>query len=167
MPPRALPFLAASLLAAGCWELLPASRDPIRDAEHREGELCPKGTPKYPAGLFSPQAVTSVGPLSFVRSDRGSQDSHLIGATIGFLPPANTSSEELERLLNCHAVRSELGRAGEPVVPNDPFSLPGHVVHIAVDFDKGVTRVKVDAQDVAGAQELLRRATAFAATPAQ
>jgi hypothetical protein len=143
--------------------MLPASRDPLRDAEHREGELCPKGAPKYPDGLFSPQSVTSVAALYFVRSDHGSQGSHLIGATLGLLPPANTSSQELERLLNCHAVRTELNREGEPVIPNDPFSLPGHVVHVAVDFDQGATRVKVDAADHDGALELFRRATAFAA----
>lgn len=70
-------------------------------------------------------------------------------------------------MLNCHAVRTELGRAGEPRVSNDPFSLPGHVVHVAVDFDHGATHVKVDARDVEGAQELLRRAKAFAAALAK
>ncbi len=143
--------------------MLPASRDPVRDAEHREAELCPRGMPKYPDGLFSPQSVSSVAALYFVRSDRGNQGSHLIGATLGLLPPPNTSSEELARLLNCHAVRTELGRADEPVIPNDPYSLPGHVVHVAVDFDQGATSVKVDALDHDGALELFRKATAFAA----
>ena len=97
--------------------MLPASRDPIRDAEHREAELCPRGAPTYPDGLFSVSSVTSVAPLYFVRSDRGSQGSHLIGVTIGLLLPANTSSQELERLLNCHAVRTGSAGRGNPSSP--------------------------------------------------
>ena len=116
-----------------------------------------------PAGLFDPQSVVSVEPLTFARSTRGSQDEHLLGATLGITPPHGVSSEELERLLNCHAVRSQLGRVGEPSFPDDPYWLAGHVVHISVRFDQGATLVNLEAKDVEGAHEVLARATALAA----
>jgi hypothetical protein len=156
-------FLWLTLVGlAGCWELLPASRDPGLDAQHREREVCPGETPRtFPAELLRPKAVVSVEPLYFARSERGSQEQHLIGATLVVLPPSGVTSEELERLLICHAARSQLGRSGEPIVPNDPYWLPGHVVRLSVHFDQGVTRVDVQTREVEGAQEILRRAIAF------
>jgi len=156
--------LALAVLLAtgpGCWELLPASRDPIRDAEHREPHVCPAGDPAYPPALFEPGEILSVAPLYYTRSQRGSQTQVLYGSILELRPIQGLTSEDLERLLNCHAVRSLLGRAGEPAVPNDPFWAPGHVVHVRVEFDEGVTRAKVEARDFDGAQAVLQRARAF------
>ena len=149
---------------AGCFALLPQARDPRLEAQHREPLLCPSSgrAPSYPDGFFSPSAVLAVEPFYFVRSERGSQQSHLLGATLMVRAPPGLTALEVERLLNCHAVRSQLGRAGEPPVVDDPYWVPGHVVHVSVEAQEGALRVQVEAKDVAGAQELFRRATAFA-----
>lgn len=160
------PALAVVLAATtACWELLPASRDPLRDAQHREPHVCPLGMPHYPAGLFEPSEVLSVAPLEYTRSQRGEQTQFLYGSILELRPFEGLTSEDLERMLNCHAVRSQLGRPGEPVAANDPFWAPGVVVHIHVEFDEGVTRAKVEARDFDGAQEILKRARAFVAEP--
>ena len=157
-------ILFTALSGIGCWEMLPASRDPILDAQHREPTVCTgHGLQSYPEGLFDSRSVISVEPLMFARSTRGSQDEHLLGATLGITPPHGVSSEELERLLNCHAARSLLSRQGEPVFPDDPYWLAGHVVHISVRFDQGATLVDLEAKDVEGAHEILARAMALAA----
>jgi hypothetical protein len=147
--------------SAGCWDMLPASKDPISDAEHREQEVCPRGAPTYPKDLFSPSSVAAVSPLYYTKSERGYQGQYLFGATISRHPLPGLSSQDLEWMLDCHAVRSQLRRPGEPVVPNDPYWVPGHVVRISVAFEEGVTRVKVEGRDFATAQEILTRARAF------
>ncbi len=74
----------ATLSGLGCWEMLPASGDPVRDARHREPGLCGgNGTQHYPAGLFEPGSVVSVEPLYVAQSERGSQEQILRGATLG------------------------------------------------------------------------------------
>ena len=146
--------------------MLPASRDPLSDAEHREKEVCPRGEPNYPAGLFSPDSISAVAPLYYTKSERGYQGQYLFGATITLRPFPGVSSQELEWMLDCHAARSQLKRTGEPVVANDPYWVPGHVVRISVEFDEGVTRIKVEGKDFATAQEILRRAEAFVGQPA-
>ena len=156
-------LLVTAVSGLGCWEMLPASREPLLDAQHREPLVCAGlGPQRYPEGLFDPRSVISAEPLTFARSTRGSQDQHLLGATLGVLPPPGVSSEELERLLNCHAARAQLAREGEPVFADDPYWLAGHVVHISVHFDRGATRVEIEARDVEGAKEILRRAIALA-----
>ncbi len=156
------PALALTLLGlTACWELLPASRDPIRDARHREPHVCARGAPRYPAGLFEPGEIVSVEPLYYTRSERGEQRQILFGSSLELKPFPGLTSEDLETLLNCHAVRCQLGRPGEPTVPDDPFCAPGDVVHVHVEFDEGTTRVKVEAGDFDGAAELWRRARAF------
>jgi len=147
--------------------MLPASRDPVSDAEHRERAACPRSAPRYPPDLFSPSSVISVEPVYFTRSERGDQQAHLIGATIALRPIPDVSSEELERLLNCHAARSQLHRAGEPAVPDDPYWVPGQVVHLTVELDEGDTRVKIEGNDFTAGKEILARARAFAAAAAK
>jgi hypothetical protein len=153
-------------LTAGCWDMLPASRDPISDAEHREKQVCPSGAPNYPQDLFSPSSVSAVAPLYYTKSQRGYQGQYLFGATLTLRPLPGVTAQELEWMLNCHAVRSQLKRTGEPVIPNDPYWVPGRVVRISVDFDEGVTRVKVEGRDFATAKEVLTRAFAFVGQPA-
>jgi hypothetical protein len=145
----------------GCWEMLPASKDPIRDAEHHERATCTDATPSYPANLFSPGSVISVDPLYFIRSEHGNQAQHLSGVTIALRPFPGVTSQDLERFLTCHAARSQLGRAGEPMIPNDPYWAPGHPVRITVEFEEGALRVQIEGTDFEGAKAILKRATAF------
>jgi hypothetical protein len=158
----------ALFTATGCWDLLPASRDPKSDAEHREHEVCPRGMPAYPEGLFSPASVVEVAPLYLTKSERGYQGQYLFGAVITLRPSSGVTAQDLEWMLDCHSARSELRRPGEPVVQNDPYWLPGHVVRISVAFEQGVTRVNVEGRDFATSQAILERARAFAveASPA-
>jgi hypothetical protein len=153
--------IGAVIALSGCWDLLPASRDATRDAEHREPEVCGPSRPSYPEGLFSPDSVVSVSPLYFTKSVRGDQEQELLGVTLVIRPFPAVSSQELERMLNCHAARSQLRKVGEPTVANDPYWVPGHVVRISVDFDEGVTKVKVEGRDFTTAKEILARARAF------
>jgi hypothetical protein len=152
----------AVILMAGCWDLLPASHDPTSDAEHREREVCPRKAPSYPADLFNPSSIAEVAPLYYTKSERGVQGQYLFGAILTLHPLPGVTSQEVEWLLDCHAARSQLKRKGEPVVANDPYWVPGHVVRISVDFDEGVLRVKVEGRDFQTAQEILARARAFA-----
>jgi hypothetical protein len=152
----------ALLAATGCWDLLPASRDPTTDAEHREREVCPRGMPAYPEGLFHPDSVVQVAPFYLTKSERGYQGQYLFGATITLRPLSGVTFQELESMLDCHSARSELRRPGEPVIPNDPYWLPGHVVRISVVFEQGVTRVNVEGRDFAASNAILERARAFA-----
>ena len=145
--------------------MLPASRDPLNDAEHREREVCPRGEPVYPAGLFSPDSVSAVAPLYYTKSERGYQGQYLFGATITLRPLPGANAQELEWMLDCHAARSQLHWRGEPVVPNDPYWVPGHVVRISVAFEEGVTQVKIEGKDFATAKEILVRARAFIGEP--
>jgi hypothetical protein len=147
--------------AAGCWEMMPASKEPIPDAAHREPRVCPATGPVYPVDLFSPTSVVSVAPLYYTRSEHGNQEQHLFGSTLTLRPFSGVSTQELERLLSCHGARSLLQREGEPVVANDPYWLPGHVVRITVEVDDGATTVHVEARDFEGAKLLLDRARAF------
>lgn len=149
------------LVATGCWEMLPASKDPVLDAAHREPRVCSPGGSEYPPELFSPQSVLSVSPLYFSRHEHGNPQAHLLGATLTLRPFPGVSSQELERMLSCHVARSELRRPGEPEVPNDPFWAPGHVVRITVSFEEGATSVQIEGRDFDGAKAILDRAQAF------
>jgi hypothetical protein len=163
---RAVLPIGVAIAVAGCWDMLPASRDPTRDAEHREPEVCAPSGPSYPKGLFEPSSIVSVAPLYFTKSVRGDQEQELLGVTLVLRPFPGMTSQELERLLNCHAARSQLRKVGEPTVANDPYWVPGHVVRISVDFDEGVTKVKVEGRDFTTAKEALARARAFVAETA-
>lgn len=149
----------------GCWELLPASRDPLEDAQHHEEEACGGATPSYPQGFLSRSSVLGVEPDYLTASEHGNQSLYLVGSTLAVRAFPGVSSEELERLLVCHAARSQLGRAGEPAVANDPFWTPGHAVKISVDFAEGATRIHVRSKDPEGAKLLLEQARAFVREP--
>jgi hypothetical protein len=153
--------LALLTLSTGCWDLLPASRDPKADAEHRMHELCPGAMPKYPDGLFNPESVVSVAPLYYTKSERGYQGQYLFGAIVTLRPFPGVTTQELEWMLNCHSARCQLQQPGEPCAPNDPYWVPGKVVRISVDFDEGLCKVKVEGKDFPASKEALSRAVAF------
>ena len=48
----------------------------------------------------------------------------------------------------------------------DPYWAPGRVVRISVEFDEGVTQVRVEGKDFATAKEILTRARLFVGQPA-
>ena len=150
-------------LSAGCAVFLPSKRDAKAVAETQERNTCPAGAaPEYPAELFDPQSVVSVKPLYTLASTaRSGAEYRLGGAIIQLRPIPSLSSESIESLLNCHNARSELKRAGEPRIENDPYWVPGQPVDIAVRSERGEVRAEVKSSDVNTAQEILRRATAF------
>jgi len=151
-------------VTCGCAAMLPAQRDPAREAEQKEHATCPLGEePDYPAELFDPRSVVGVKPLyAMVNAARNGPEYRLTGAAIQLKPIPSLSSEHLESVLNCHNARSELSRSGEPVVPDDPYWIPGRLTEISVRSDSGVLRAEVHASDVDTAKEILRRALAFA-----
>jgi hypothetical protein len=151
----------ALALATGCWELLPGARDPLQDAAHHEQEACPGAAPSYPPGLLSPSAIFSTEPYYLTSSEHGNQTLYLVGVTLALRPFPSVTSEEIERLLICHAARGQLGRSDEPIIPNDPFWVPGHASKISVEFSEGATRVHVRAKDFEGARLLQSRAQAL------
>jgi hypothetical protein len=160
--PTPLPLAALCVLSVpvtGCWFLFPASA--TEDATNRERLVCSASAPAYPPDLFSPRMVVSVTPLYFTRSVRGNQESHLQGASLVLKPFLGLSAQDLERLLNCHAARSQLKRDGEPVVANDPYWAPGHVTRVSVGFEEGVTTVQIEGQNFEAAKAILDRANAF------
>lgn len=161
MRPKLYALCLAFLAATGCWDLLPASNDPIGDATHREPRVCPATAPVYPPELFSPRSVISVAPLYYLRDEHGNRISHLWGATLVLRAIPGLSSQELERLLSCHSARSLLKRPDEPVVPNNPYWAPGHVVRVTVEFEEGATTVRIEGKDFEGAKAILERAQAF------
>jgi len=148
----------------GCAVLLPPKRDPTKEAEVKERATCPAGrAPDYPAHLFDPDSVVLVKPLySLVSTARTGPEYRLSGAMIQLRPVPTLSSDGVESLLNCHNARSELGRSGEPTFENDPYWVPGQRVDISVHSERGELRAEVKSSEVSAAQEILRRATAFA-----
>jgi hypothetical protein len=156
--------VALLALASGCALMLPPARDSKREAEQKERSTCPLGkAPQYPIELLDGSSVVIVKPLySMVRSARTGPEYRLSGATIQLRPFPALSSESLESLLNCHNARSELARAGEPIIPNDPYWVAGQDVRVSVRSESGGLRAEVRASDLETAKEILRRATAFA-----
>jgi len=150
-------------LAVRCAVLLPSKRDAKVVAESQERATCPAGdAPDYPAELFDPQSVVSVKPLYTLASTaRTGPEYRLSGAIIQLRPILSLSSQGIESLLNCHNARSELRRAGEPSIENDPYWVPGQPVDISVRSERGEVHAEVKSSDVNTAQEILRRATAF------
>jgi len=63
------------------------------------------------------------------------------------------------------AIRSQLHLAGEPRIANDPYWVPGHVVHVSVGSNAGVVTISVEGADVGAGQVILERARAFAQPP--
>jgi hypothetical protein len=152
------------VVTCGCAAMLPAQRDPAREAEQKERATCPLGEePDYPAELFDARSVVGVKPLySMVNAARNGPEYRLTGAAIQLKPIPSLSSEHLESVLNCHNARSELARSGEPVVPDDPYWIPGQLTEVSVRSESGVLRAEVRASDIDTAKEILRRALAFA-----
>jgi hypothetical protein len=149
------------LLASGCAAVIPALRDPAREAEEKERTACAANAP-YPDGLFDPRSVVRVEPIyTTVRSGRSGSETHLLGARMTLRRFPGVTAEDLEALLDCHNARSELGRSGEPVIDGDPYWVQSRLLEITVHTERGAPVVEIKGIDFAVAKEVLRRANAF------
>jgi hypothetical protein len=138
----------------------------MSEAKERESAVCPSGSvPQYPQDLFDGRSVVRLEEIySSVRSGRSGTEARLQGVKMRLRPFAGMTTTSLEALLNCHQARRLLGRTGEVELPNDPYYLPGNWVNISVDSEGGNFLVSIRGSDAKGANEILSRAKAFAAS---
>jgi hypothetical protein len=165
--PSRRPRLAAavalfSLLGCASLSVQRGSHQVALDREHR---TCPaEGAPSYPPALFDAASVVRVEPV-YIQVNNGRQglESRLVGTKVTLRPFPSLSAEGLASLLTCHSARCELGRPGEPVVAEDPYCVPGRSFELDARVVDGSPQVEMRSTEFVTAQELLRRATAFAA----
>jgi len=150
--------LALSALAAGCG---PAAKSPADQAAFTERTRCgPEVAESALAPVLEQKTGLLVAPLySTIEADKSGAQSQLRGAllTIGALP--GVTAEWLDRQLECHSARAELGRIP---ASEDPFWLPGATVDIDVRPARDGFVIAVAGYSPSDARLILDRARAFA-----
>jgi hypothetical protein len=159
--------VVAGLASLGCAETSPAPvRSPIEVASAVERSRCGPDLDETTLDpIFSHQAIESAEPL-YVRTSRDSAgaSARLQGALLYIRAIQGVTVEWLDRALECHSARRELGKIPDNVARNDPFWLPGRTVDIDVQSTGHGYRVAIRGDTPNDAQEVLIRANAFAAT---
>jgi len=163
--PRVL-FLALLVSSSACSLFLPARKDPMSEAKETEAAVCPAGrAPEYSENLFDARYIVRVEEIySSVRTGRSGSEARLQGAKLRLRPIAGMTTNGLEAQLLCHQARRVLGRSGEVEVTPDPYWLAGSWLNITVESESGNFVVSVRGADNKTANEILSRATAFAAS---
>jgi hypothetical protein len=115
------------------------------------------------APVLDGTAIESVEPLySSVVGAKTGQVSELHGSSIKVRALPGVTAEWLTQALECHTARRALGSLPSTGGPNDPFWLPGQLVHIDVTSAHDGFRVDVHASGPAEGQQVLDRARAVA-----
>lgn len=144
--------------------LLPDTRGPADFARDVEPK-CKTFPETDAASLLSRDAFDSVeADYDHVNSGPADREARLSGAKLHVRPLPGLSRETIARRIECHQARVVLGQAPSP--PDDPYTLPGHWLDIAVDSEGDGFVVLVRADTFAEAQEALARARRFYAPAA-
>lgn len=153
---RLTPLLLV-LNAAGCATVL--GHDPPReDIAAVEQSLCGPNF-RLDERILSPAIIQSVEPSYGPIYTKSGQQQSLSGVQLRMLALPELTPQWINRTLRCHAARQILGR--EPLVPNDPYWLPGAPVEIRVVAEEVSFLVLLHTDGVDHARTLLERARAY------
>jgi hypothetical protein len=99
--------------------------------------------------------ITSVDPAYVHISGKQPRD-QLVGAVVVFRAVPNMTSQWLQRVVDCHIARNNSLGNNVPEMPNCPL-VPKGITATVSSLGNGLT-VRIESQDSATAQEVLRRA---------
>jgi hypothetical protein len=142
-----------------------AQEPTLADPAPLQPEHCaPEFSESVVAPVVSGQAVEAVEPLYVTSGSSLGRQNQLIGAVIRVRPLPNTTAGFLDRALECHRARLELGQI--PATANDPFFLVGRTLGIEVTAARDGLRIAVRGETPEQGEQILARANATLETVA-
>jgi hypothetical protein len=84
------------------------------------------------------------------------------GAKLLVQPPTGMSTDQMDRILECHSAAVLLGQVSGSAIPSDPYWLPNSWVNIDVKPEGGNFAVTLMADTVRDNLQVLRRASRYA-----
>lgn len=111
--------------------------------------------------IFQPELVSQVTPLYREERHGRATFTRVRGAEIHVRATPSVTAQWLQRSLECHIARRELGRVSHNDVPNDPVYLPAGPASVHVREARDGFVVVLEGRDAAHAREVLSRARAL------
>lgn len=132
----------------------------------QERESCGREPGELAPSLLTPDIIRSVEPFYLVTtSSKHGLSQRLRGASVRLWARPGLTAQWLQRTLKCHEARRVLGQSIG--ADNDPYFLPNGWVEIVVHSDGDGFLVTLQGADHDSSEQILKRATAFAAKQLQ
>jgi hypothetical protein len=113
--------------------------------------------------LLRSTKVLRIDPIySHVLTSSNGSEERVNGAKLLVQPPKSMSTDQMDRILECHSAGVLLGQVSGSAVPSDPYWLPNSWVNIDVKAEGANFAVLLTADTVRDNLQVLRRASRYA-----